>query len=72
MLCESQKVSLVVYKEALISYSGRIEKTENQIPILIVRISEIEQLIYFNNQIATLGGDAEKLVRMATRSIEKI
>ena len=63
---------MVVYKEALISYSGRIEKTENQIPILIVRISEIEQLIYFNNQIATLGGDAEKLVRMATRSIEKI
>lgn len=72
MLCESQKVSLVVYKEALISYSGRIEKTVNQIPILIVRISEIEQLICFNNQIGTLGGDAEKLVRMATRSMEKL
>lgn len=67
------EVSSVLYKKAVISYSGKMEKTENQIPILNCKNGwDQKKFTWLNNQTGTLGDDAEKLVGMSTRSMEKL
>ena len=42
---DGQKTSLVVYKEALISYSGKAKKAEDKTPDLIVILTEPSKMI---------------------------
>lgn len=67
------EVSSILYKKVLISYSGRMEKTENQIPILNCKnVWDQKKFTWFNNQTGTLGDDAEKLVGTSARNMEKL